>query len=367
MGTPAAPPPLAILDPKNSMLGAKPMKRILAGGAIATLTAFCVLSKQVPAQTARPVASPEAQAAAKSLWDNLLTRCDDPDHRTSYFYDGRNDKSEIWGDLAEFRDVHFYVFPIEVSRADQLNGTRWRADAVMIADVFRSASLRPEGRGKDAWGSFQDGEALGDVRYGAKYMTDGEPLVTSKNGTIAFIGSPDALHPQPKGWFVVGMEQRGGNLFYKWAWSDERRSEEISHLRPSCSIFPGTREFQAEQSPKQDLGSPPRSAAPTASGRPSGTKTIRVDSAVQAAMLTRKVAPIYPPLAAAAHVQGAVKFEVTINTEGRVQNVQLLSGPPLLVQAATNAVRQWEYRPTLLNGIPASVSTIVDVDFTPTP
>ena len=90
MGTPAAPPPLAILDPKNSMLGAKPMKRILAGGAIATLTAFCVLSKQVPAQTARPVASPEAQAAAKSLWDNLLTRCDDPDHRTSYFYDGRN-------------------------------------------------------------------------------------------------------------------------------------------------------------------------------------------------------------------------------------------------------------------------------------
>jgi protein TonB len=68
-------------------------------------------------------------------------------------------------------------------------------------------------------------------------------------------------------------------------------------------------------------------------------------------------------MAAAAHVQGTVRFEATINTDGKIQNVQLISGPPLLVQAATGAVRQWEYKPTILGGSPVNVSTIVDVDF----
>jgi len=365
------------------MRRAKSIKRILVVCAIALLTAFYFPSEQALGQAARPVASPEAQAAAKRLWDNILTTCDDSrSARNSYFYDGRNDGSENWGDLAEFRDVHFYVFPIEVSHAEQLNGLRWHAAAVMIADVYRSAA-----RAKGAWEPFKNGEPLGNVRYDAKALSDGEPLISSKNGNIAFIGSPDALHPQPKGWFVVGMEQRGGSLFYKWAWSDERRSDDIARLKPACSLFPGTREFEAAQSQKQSTAAPTTekfrssedaaeqalkaaaektreaSAPPAPVVRASGTKTVRVDSAIQAAMLTKKVAPLYPKMAAAAHVQGTVRFEATINTDGKIQNVQLISGPPLLVQAATGAVRQWEYKPTILGGSPVNVSTIVDVDF----
>jgi protein TonB len=63
-------------------------------------------------------------------------------------------------------------------------------------------------------------------------------------------------------------------------------------------------------------------------------------------------------------VQGTVQLSVQIGPDGTVQDVQLLSGHPLLVQAAIDAVKQWVYQPTLLNGNPVSVLTTVDVNFT---
>lgn len=92
--------------------------------------------------------------------------------------------------------------------------------------------------------------------------------------------------------------------------------------------------------------------------------SIQVVASVQEANLTNRVTPQYPPLAKAARVQGTVKFQATIGKDGTVQNLQLLSGPPLLVQAAMQAVRQWTYKPTLLNGEPVVVVTTIDVNFT---
>jgi protein TonB len=63
-------------------------------------------------------------------------------------------------------------------------------------------------------------------------------------------------------------------------------------------------------------------------------------------------------------VQGTVKFQATISKDGTIQNLQLLGGPPLLVQAAMQAVQQWQYKPTLLNGDPVEVITTIDVNFT---
>jgi protein TonB len=74
--------------------------------------------------------------------------------------------------------------------------------------------------------------------------------------------------------------------------------------------------------------------------------------------------PVYPPLAKQARVQGTVSFEVTIAKDGTVQNIHLISGPPLLVQAAMQAVQQFVYKPTLLNGNPIEVITTVDEHFT---
>jgi len=64
------------------------------------------------------------------------------------------------------------------------------------------------------------------------------------------------------------------------------------------------------------------------------------------------------------HIQGIVRFTATIGKDGTVQNLQLISGNRALVQAATDAVKQWLYRPTLLNGEPVEIVTQIDVNFT---
>jgi TonB family protein len=93
-------------------------------------------------------------------------------------------------------------------------------------------------------------------------------------------------------------------------------------------------------------------------------KRIRVGGNAEAANLVQKVTPIYPPEAKANRVQGSVRFTVVIGKDGRVQNVTLVSGDPVLAQAAKDAVQQWVYKPTLLNGDPVEVMTQVDVNFT---
>ena len=77
-----------------------------------------------------------------------------------------------------------------------------------------------------------------------------------------------------------------------------------------------------------------------------------------------KVPPIYPVEAKQNHIQGVVRFTVIIGKDGVVKSVTLVSGDPLLAEAAKAAVEKWVYRPTLLNGDPVEVVTQVDVNFT---
>jgi len=98
--------------------------------------------------------------------------------------------------------------------------------------------------------------------------------------------------------------------------------------------------------------------------KPKGPDRIRVGGNVQAANLVKKVSPPYPPLAKQARIQGVVRFTAIIGKDGTIQNLQLVTGHPLLVPAATEAVKQWIYKPTLLNGDPVEVITQIDVNFT---
>lgn len=95
-----------------------------------------------------------------------------------------------------------------------------------------------------------------------------------------------------------------------------------------------------------------------------GPKRIRLGGQVQQAKLINRVQPIYPPLAKQARIQGNVVLHAIIAKDGTIQELQVLSGHPLLVQAALDAVRQWRYQPTLLNGDPVEVDTTVTVVFT---
>lgn len=116
------------------------------------------------------------------------------------------------------------------------------------------------------------------------------------------------------------------------------------------------------------IGSVPSAAPPppppVKQEAPPPPQRIRVGGNVQAANLIRKITPQYPPLAKQARVQGVVKFQAIIGKDGTIQNLQLLGGHPLLVPSATEAVKQWMYKPTLLNGEPVEVVTQIDVNFT---
>jgi periplasmic protein TonB len=91
---------------------------------------------------------------------------------------------------------------------------------------------------------------------------------------------------------------------------------------------------------------------------------IKVGGNVQQANLITKIAPVYPPLAKQARIQGHVILSAVISKEGTIQDLKVNSGHPLLVQAAMDAVRRWQYKPTMLNGEPVEVSTEIDVNFT---
>jgi protein TonB len=95
-----------------------------------------------------------------------------------------------------------------------------------------------------------------------------------------------------------------------------------------------------------------------------GPGRIRMGGRIMNAQLIHKPSPIYPKEAAEKHVQGTVRLEILVSRDGAVKEVNLLSGDPVLVAAAIDAVRQWRYKPILLNGQPVEAVTTVDVIFT---
>ncbi|MFY9727278.1 MAG: M56 family metallopeptidase [Bryobacteraceae bacterium] len=92
-------------------------------------------------------------------------------------------------------------------------------------------------------------------------------------------------------------------------------------------------------------------------------KRIQAAGNAQAINLISKVDPVYPPLAKQAGIQGAVVLSAMIGKDGRVQNLKVVSGHPLLVQAALDAVKNWVYQPTLLNGEPVELKTSIQINF----
>jgi periplasmic protein TonB len=96
---------------------------------------------------------------------------------------------------------------------------------------------------------------------------------------------------------------------------------------------------------------------------PVATKpTFRTSSMLQGSLI-RRVEPVYPPLARSARIQGPVVLEAVISKGGTIENLQLISGHPMLVHAAIDAVKQWRYRPYNLNGEAIEVETQITVNF----
>jgi TonB family protein len=125
----------------------------------------------------------------------------------------------------------------------------------------------------------------------------------------------------------------------------------VGHTREPISSAPG-----------EPVREPIRSAATVPH---SGTAAqIRVSGAVQQTKLISQPRAVYPELAKQAGIQGVVRMEAVIGADGAVKSLTLMSGHPMLADAAFAAVHQWVYQPTLLNGVPVEVITQIDVNFT---
>jgi protein TonB len=145
-------------------------------------------------------------------------------------------------------------------------------------------------------------------------MIDDGPIVESMPGSAAFSGSPDGV-------FGVLPTQ----------------------------VAPPPKPTPPQTPPQRTEAAPP--------------SRVRIGGIVQAAKILRQLKPIYPPLAKQARISGDVRLEAVISREGTVESLQVLSGHQLLIPAAIEAVSQWLYRPTLLNGDPVEVLTQIEVHF----
>ena len=90
---------------------------------------------------------------------------------------------------------------------------------------------------------------------------------------------------------------------------------------------------------------------------------VQIPPATSQGLLVNRVLPSYPPLARQARVQGTVVLHAVIGKDGTVQDLSVISGHPMLIQAALDAVKQWRYKPYLLNGEPVPVQTTINVNF----
>jgi protein TonB len=91
---------------------------------------------------------------------------------------------------------------------------------------------------------------------------------------------------------------------------------------------------------------------------------VRVSQGVTQGLLLRKIQPAYPPLARQARIQGPVVLQAEIGKDGSIQNLRLISGHPMLAPAAIEAIKQWKYKPYILNGEPVEVETTITFNFT---
>jgi len=106
------------------------------------------------------------------------------------------------------------------------------------------------------------------------------------------------------------------------------------------------------------------SSTPVAVPKVATPQRVRVSAGVTSGLLVRRIQPNYPPLARQARIQGTVVLHAVISKDGSIENLTLVSGHPMLAPAAIDAVKQWKYKPYLLNGEPVEVDTEVQVNFT---
>lgn len=143
----------------------------------------------------------------------------------------------------------------------------------------------------------------------------------------------------------------------------ESGSHRASQGLPYRSSQPGSSLVTGQSKSTASVSDPEPPPLSRASVSASGQR-VSLEPTISRGLLTKEVVPSYPPLARQAHIQGSVVLDVEISTTGAVDRLSTVSGHPMLIPAAIDAVKQWQYKPYLLNGEPVPVRTQVTVNFT---
>jgi TonB family protein len=122
-----------------------------------------------------------------------------------------------------------------------------------------------------------------------------------------------------------------------------------------------------ESTPALNLGASSGSGALSALAKPadSSKPSMLAQSNLEPVQVLRRVAPIYPPMAKQRRLSGVLVVQATVGKDGKLTNLELVSGPPLFRDAAFDAVRQWQFKPAMLNGQPIEQSTTIKLQFNP--
>jgi TonB family protein len=198
------------------------------------------------------------------------------------------------------------------------------------------------------------------------YLYDSQLTSGKKNGYIFAISGCDSSHYQlvaepaiPDSGQRAFCSDESGTVRFS---ADGKAATCLSNGEVVEQNEGGIVGFHAGGSPAQGAASPGTSSPGLLRGPL--TQRVRVPQGVAQGLITSKVQPIYPPEARTARIQGTVVLKAVISQTGDVVSVSLVSGRPMLAPAALDAVKQWKYRPYLLNGKAVEVETQVTVNFT---
>lgn len=222
---------------------------------------------------------------------------------------------------------------IQIGPGAQLGGT--------VAGGAAGLALRVEPSGTDlllTWN--KNCEAIADATHGVLSISDGD---------------------RHEHYDMEANQLSIGSITYAPVTGDVSFKLEVTG-KNQATITESVRSLRTRPSPVPDgTSTNANPAAPFANPTP---QRLAVSGDAQALDLISQVAPVYPPLAKQARIQGDVELSAVIGTDGKVKNLMVVRGHPLLVQAALDAVRNWVYKPTLLNGEPVEVKTTISINFT---
>jgi TonB family protein len=224
-----------------------------------------------------------------------------------------------------------------------------------IPDQAATALQRPEvAPASGASSDFKAEEKLRAPEHAAK-AHESEPLAPRHEASASIRASQSAApapsHP------IVAIPSAFGALNTRPVVSHHANAISVG---AAPALEPGGSPAMANGSLSSIAAPPPNLPAPSP---PAPTGPIRVGGNILPPKLVSSVLPVYPPIAQQAGVTGAVVVDTTIGKDGRIAKMKVISGPELLRQSALNALRQWKYEPSKLNGQPISVEMVISIQF----